>query len=76
MKSDSYYTLFFLNWGEADFECDKQSSGNLGEKRSISEHATSSFGNMCPAIDQKYKFSAQKLFKYENIGYETLGGAT
>ena len=46
------------------------------EKRGIIESATSSFGNMYPAIDQKVGVSAQKWFKYDNISYETGGGAT
>ena len=45
-------------------------------KRCIIESATSSFGNMYPSIDQKLRFSAKKWLKYDNISYETGGGAT
>ena len=45
--------MFFLSWGEADFEFDKQFSGKLGKNRGIIESATSNFGNMYPTIDQK-----------------------
>ena len=51
--------------------------GKPGEKRGIIESATISFGNMSPAIiDQKSRFSAKKLLKYNNISFETGGGAT
>ena len=50
--------------------------GKPGEKRGIIESATSSFGNMYPAIDQKSRFYATKCLKYDNISYETGGGAT
>ena len=45
------------------------------EKRGIIECAKSSFGK-CTAIDHKSRFSAQKSLKYDNISYETGGGAT
>ena len=50
--------------------------GKSGKKKGIIESATSSFGNMYPAIDQKQRFSAQNWLKYDNISYETGGGAT
>ena len=50
--------------------------GKPGEKKDIIESVSSSFGNMYLAIDQKQRFSAQNWLKYDNISYETGGGAT
>ena len=35
-------------------ECDKQPSGNMGQKRVIARHC---LGNMCPVLDQKKHFT-------------------
>ena len=74
--SDTYCTLSCLSLGgEADFVCTKQHTGNLGKDKGHNLERDN-LENMISSVDQTLIFSAYKSLKYENIGYEKVGGVT